>query len=517
MANYTLRVGRDAVVEAANVLETYPAVEDHTSPLYTVTLSQGGATAVSSPVCYSDNPYYSLVDGNPTGITLRNHWSQFSYTGSPVTVVVTAASGSVSGAQVRPSRKVGSGRVNTTARTITFSINQPGQYFVACPSLYDDPIFIFASAIDTDVPVVNGTTIVEFDETLDVAGPRPGATTVVFPAGVHETDLDYDAVTNNVATAFTLAFGEEVYIHGGAWVKGKIRGTGGSGVLKVRGRGTLSGEQYLGLADLLGNEIAVNIASNASGTFEMSGITITDSARKNFICSDGGFSIYDVKVFGVTGDFATMTSSSTADLCFTKVNDDHYKFFGSNAVITNATCYMQKVGPIMQCSWSETGTTVDNLMSGVDIVGADRPNLPDRGGGSSGIWSQTINNAVIKCGNIGQGTTAGHLSGTVFEDFRSDVTVWQVIGLDIKGSISGFTEGLGDIDDFTFRDMAFPATTTDSHINANGTSAGTITNLHFENLVVAGSPYRATDEGSATVTGRIRISGTDSSNTFTYS
>jgi hypothetical protein len=554
-----------------------------------------------SPVLYSDNPYWELIDGSNTGLCRRNHWSQFSFDGGPVTLVVTLLdSDSVASAVVRAGSWASGGTsaispsIDTVNKKITFSITTPGQYFVYVPSKAvaigdddsGDPLFIFVSDIDADKPVVNGTTIVNYDEALDVGTPRSGATTVCFPAGLHELDPDFNnvdsgtavsatastlrlragasfadnelagykviitsatlganqfreiasnvgstdtvtltenwdptptgtivyEVTEGAATSFKINYGDTVYIHGGAVVKGKIQGlNAGSGVMKIRGRGVLSGEQYLTLADVAGgNEIAINIASSTTGgnTVDVSGITIMDAPRKNFICNDAAFSLYDVKCIGITGDFATMTTGSTMDFCFTKLNDDHMKFFNSNATTTDHTCYLQKAGPGAHVSWQVTGNKSGNLLDGLHCVGADRPNLS---GGSVGTYTQFISNALVICTNLGSDPSAGHLTDYTFRNVTSDVTVYMPIGMWIAWNLTGFTDGLGDLDAFTFEDWDVPGQSTFCYFNGNGTSAGTITNFAFNRVFIGG--VKVTSANRATY---FKWDGNDDQATFTY-
>jgi hypothetical protein len=573
-------------------LDVYPAVTGKASSKYTMTVSQG--TSQTSPVLMSNNPYWSLIDGSNVGLTRRNHWSQFSFEGAPVTVVVTGALGvDVSNAVVRPLIKGITPTINTTARTITFQISTPGQYFVYIPSQRvlttdvnsGDPLFIFASAVDTNVPVVNGTTIVNYDSALDVGQPRSGATTVVFPAGIHELDPTFNnvdsgtavsattstlrlragaafadnelagyrviitsataganqireilsnvgstdtvtltenwtttptgtivyEVTKPAATSFKLNYGDEIYIKGGAWVKGKIQGlNAGTGLLKIRGRGTLCGEQYLTLADLAANEIAINIAtSTTSGnSVEASGITIMDSPRKNFICNDASFDLYDMKCIGITGDFATMSNNSTMDLCFTKLNDDHSKFFGNNCTITNHTAYMQKVGPVSHISWQVTGNFGNNVLDGVDVVGADRPNLTPS---QIGSYTQFISNAIVICTNLGNNGVPGHAAGNIYRNVRSDVPVYMPVGLWTKWNLTGFDEGLGDIDNMTFQNWSIAGQATFCVFNGNGTLTGRVTNCHFDNFRINGVKVVSANRGTY-----FKWLNLDDQATFTY-
>ena len=123
-------------------LETYDAVAGHTSDRWTVTVSQG--TPESSPVLYNDN---SAFANNSS----ENHWTQFSFTGEPVEVVVTDLVEDVTTCVVRPLHDAISTAVNTTDDSCTFTITEPGQWFVDTGE-YEEPLFIFASDIDDISP-----------------------------------------------------------------------------------------------------------------------------------------------------------------------------------------------------------------------------------------------------------------------------------------------------------------------------------------------------------------------------
>ena len=187
-------------------------------------------------------------------------------------MVVTDLVEDVTTCVVRPLHDAISTAVNTTVDSCTFTITEPGQWFVDTGE-YEEPLFIFASEIDTTVPIVNGTTIVNFDPDDHIGVPWPGGiTAVVFEPGVYNLDPNYVTPTDD---QWDLPFGVEVYIKGGAWVYGAINVSGGTGAFKLRGRGTLSGDIYESEAEDTSLRL-LEVASSASGTVEVEGVTFSD-------------------------------------------------------------------------------------------------------------------------------------------------------------------------------------------------------------------------------------------------
>jgi hypothetical protein len=158
-------------ITAGDMLETYEAVPGHTSDRWTVTASQG--IPEDSPVLYNIN---SAFEDNSS----ENHWTQFSFAGEAVEVTVTDLVEDVTTCIVRPLHDAVSTVVNTIDDSCTFTLTQPGQYFVDTGE-DEEPLFIFASAIDASVPVANGSSIVSFDGSMIYDPPEPGTTVVLEP------------------------------------------------------------------------------------------------------------------------------------------------------------------------------------------------------------------------------------------------------------------------------------------------------------------------------------------------
>ena len=221
---------------------------------------------------------------------------------------------------VRPLHDAISTAVNTTVDSCTFTITEPGQWFVDTGE-YEEPLFIFASEIDTTVPIVNGTTIVNFDPDDHIGVPWPGGiTAVVFEPGVYNLDPNYVTPTDD---QWDLPFGVEVYIKGGAWVSGAINVSGGSGAFKLRGRGTLSGDIYESEAEDTSLRL-LEVASSASGTVEVEGVTFSDPPSQAFVSYDSGLVQRDTKFFGShhTTDGTRLNSNSILEDSFFKTNDE---------------------------------------------------------------------------------------------------------------------------------------------------------------------------------------------------
>lgn len=478
--NYTFRVGHNPAVQATNSLVTYPAVAGHTSTRYTVTLSQGGEAAVNSPV---------LVDTKTIvlePLSETNHWTQFSFTGSPVTVTVTNLLANVASATIRPLRKGLSCRVSSVTDTVTFAINEPGQYWVDTGD-FDHPIFIFADPIETNVPVVNGTTVKAYSSGVSLSG----VTALVFEPGVHTLDPSYAGTVNK----YDVTYGVEMYIKGGAWVSGSILVATGSGAFKLRGRGTLSGDIYDAHAETASLR-TLECAADADGTVEVEGVTFAACPSHAFVTNDNGHTETYTKYFGFhhTTDGTRLGTGATLSKSFFKCNDDAVKLYGSNITVTDIVAWMQPTGSIFQCSWNQSSNNTNNSVSRVDVIHCDR---------TAGTFTQTINNGVVGCRKIAGGAT---FTNFTFDDVRVEKQAYQVwsLWLSWDGASAG---GAGAISDFTFSNWRIAATSLEpEYFTSNGAGApGTITDLNFVNCKVgaAGTPLTSAnfqDEGGADIT-----------------
>jgi len=483
-----------STTSSANLdLETYEAVAGHTSDRWKVTVSQG--TPKESPVLYNDNS--AFADNSS-----ENHWTQFSFSGKPVEVVVTDLLEPVTTCVVRPLHDAISTAVNTTDDSCTFTITRPGQYYVDTGE-DEEPLFIFASVTDASVPVANGSVIVNFDESMIDSPPEAG-TTVVFEPGEYNLDPDYDPLSPSGETPWALPFGTSVYIKGGAWVNGLIRVTTGTGSFSIKGRGTLSGSKYVHVDGDIDNRNLLFTGSGTSVSTEIEGITFADPIAPIFRSFDQGLQIRDTKWFGqyLETGAVRLNSDSVLEDSFFKTNDDNVNLFGSNIVVTNNVHWAQKNGCQYQLSWNQVANNANNLVQDVDIVHNDR---------TVGTYDQLINAGVVCGRHIG----GGDLHDQVFDDFRIEVAMFQLFSFTLEWEIPGFTTGTGSYDNMTFSNWVVAADSLNGNpngwfnsgvvaanpnIDLTGENPGTITDFVFENITINGAPLDDSDflcEGGA--------------------
>lgn len=481
-------------------LETYAAISGKTSDRWTVTASQG--TPESSPVQEIDNSDFSENSA-------ENHWTQFSFTGASVEVVVADLVEDVTTCTIRPTRDAISTSVDTGADTCTFTITAPGQYYVDTGE-DESPLFVFASAIDEDVPVDNGTTIKTY------TGPGmdlTGVTTLVFDPGVQSIDYGTNNGGNPCDTAAECSIAErtvlvvacpmELYIKGGAWVNGQVRFTGGTGACELRGRGTLAGGIYENTADVPVHSnlvYMVNHSSFSATTLTTEGITLAETPGPIHRSNDNGLLLRDVKFFGSVRESGSLrlNGSSLLEDSFFKANDDNVNLFGSNITVNNIVHWAQQTGCQYMLSWQagEGSNYTNNVVTEVDVIANSRVD---------GVQGQLINAGVVCSRNV----DGGDLSNQTFSDFSIEVAVFQLFAFTLKWDSTGFTDGVGSYADMHFEDWDVAADSVNSRPNGwfnsgvvagfdpdedlTGSDPGTITGFTFENITINGSPLVEAD------------------------
>jgi hypothetical protein len=373
---------------------------------------------------------------------------------------------------VRPLHDAISTAVNPTVDSCTFTITEPGQWFVDTGE-YEEPLFIFASEIDTSVPIVNGTTIVNFDPDAHIGVPWPGGiTAVVFEPGVYNLDPNYVTPTDD---PWDLPFGVEVYIKGGAWVNGGINVDKGIGAFKLRGRGTLSASIY----DFINGDTSRNLLrTGTSGTTTVEGVTFSDGVAPLFRSYDSGLIVRDVKYFGGRRETGAvrMNANGLIENSFFKTNDDNINMFGSNITVRNLVMWAQTTGCQIQLSWNQSANHSNNLVDDIDVIHND---------GTDGNYTQTINRGVVCSRHL----NGGNLHDQVFNDFRIEVAMFQLFSFTQQWDIAGFDVGTGSLDGMTFSNWDVAAASLQPEwFNGNSTSPGTITDFVFDAITINGTP-----------------------------
>lgn len=484
--------GSDPTSGASADVEVYPVPTGHTSARYTVALQQGVAASQDSPVLWVVNNW---GEANNADLTAENHWTQFSSGSWPVNVTAAATVADITSAVVRPARYAITPTVSAPNDTISFSIPGPGKYAVFPNGMDEYPLFIFASAIDTNVPTINGTTIKACSASLNWTGVN----TCVFEPGVYDLDSAYPQASNCNTTVNTgcvrspwyVPYGKEVYIKGGAWVDGQIElvCATGTGVFKIRGRGTLTGEQYRPNKEDQAYRMIHDDGNCATGSQVYDGITIALTPRQAIVAFDDASTYNDMKFMSFTGDAIRLNTGSSVTNSFFKVNDDSIKPYASNVTATDNVIWLQKTGVGVVFSWNGSSDITNVLVDGIDMIAADRATVS----AVPGVYTQCISNSLIGIQNM----NGGHIHGNTVQNVRIDVAPWMIFQFHNKGCLAGFIDGTGtEISDFTLKNISSPTPEQPSYFNGNGTSPGTIHDFHFQNVEIGGADLTNADMSS---------------------
>ena len=142
---------------------------------------------------------------------------------------------------------------------------------------------------------------------------------------------------------------------------------------------------------------------------------------------------------------------------------------------------MIQKGVNFSLSQDVTGVAV----SDVDIIASDRDQGPPSETG--------YNNAVVGCRNL-NGATMSQLS---FERVRLEASPYQLFGIRIQDTMTGFDSGLGSVEGLLFKDWvvaAMPLAV--SVFDGNGTQTGEIKTVTFDSVVVDGTAIDGTIEST---------------------
>lgn len=458
----------DVNVGNAASVTVYPGLPGnlYQSSVYAVTVSQ-------SNVNYTSYVYYSTNDfNNATTVSfmsLTNHWTSFSFSGTVQVKITLPLRTSITNATVHP--LIQNVPAVISSNTVTLTITNPGPYYVQIDNEQRNPIFIFANPPEVNVP-------------------SPGSSnTIYFAPGV------YNIGTTNIAS------GNTVYLAGGAYVMGRIYASGPAGAITVRGRGILSGIN-------LGNrgQFSQYMIDGTSGwvgtpniTVNVEGITITDPPGPHIVVFPGNAIVNNVKFMswwpstdGVEGYPGTVVSN-----CFFKVMDDNIHFDQDNVQAYNNVVWLQMSGSVIQMGWGVTASIYNGLVSNLDLIANDWGAWTGESDGSF------YNRGLVTLMNMGNTNVVDPPlyvveSGLTMENVRVETLPLQLFSVKIKGNpADGFPEyvmGYGAVSNLTFRNISVAQKpNVRSGFNGNGSYAGNISGVTFDNLTIGGTLVTATN------------------------
>lgn len=437
------------IAQNSNLI-VYPALpnQQFSSDLYEVTITQAGQTLPSYV-------YKSVREGGNTNnfATDANHWTAFSFSGA-VTVQVKWRDGTpVHAAVVRPLFKNLHAEVGD--RRVSFTLTAPANVYLELDGKPRDPLFIFANPLETDIPTKATPNVIYF-------GP-----------GV--TDLGQEPLN--------LSDGQTVYLAGGAYVKGRLQTVGptGSQAVAIRGRGILSGISVTGERGRF-SRFMIGATHNAP-ELQVEGIVITDLpgvgllAAKRLVAENVKLLAWLPQTDGISGG-----QNSLVQNCFLKVNDDVLHFHKSGLKLINNTVWRQNFGSVLQMGWNETQNVTGELCDGLDIIGDDA--------GRSNRKREYGNANIVALIDIHHHAA---YKNVVVANVRHEKRSAQLFGvltmLPLQDRFHDkYRDGRGSVEEMVLRNItAAEQPVNPSVFDGNGREPGTISNVTFENLRVAGN------------------------------
>ena len=420
------------------------------------------------------NPGFSngQLNGQPTSSTKEQStaWTSFS-AGVSVIVSITNAEPFTS-ARVLPSHE--GIPVSVQGATVSFPITHPGQYAVdfcssgsTCSESAVDlrnPLLIFANPPETDVPDPNAPNVTYF-------GP-----------GIHDLG----------SIPYVIQAGQLVYLAGGAYVRGFFRVADGAANWAIRGRGILSGE------GLQKSECVPDCPPMISGPREttgyIEGVTLIQSPLYNIALGgynatfDNGLDntgtrniVDNVKVIawhGNTDGIATAYGSedpgSVLRNSFFKVGDSAIHLNSSHLRVSHCTIWQLENAAPFEIS-DTLGSNLDIDVHDVRVEHSDVIRTEHE--------FESMETAVFSAHQGGKGT----LSQYLFDDLRVENSGFRLFSLAVRPSPwSRKNVDLAGLDDLLFRNISVSDAQTQPNLLQSYDRQHRLTNLRFENVVVAG-------------------------------
>ena len=421
---------------ASGALAVYPAPPWlAASPEYRVTVTQGGRTCTSFVYCSSAKWRTNKVKDTA--------WTTFAFDGR-VTVRVTKLQGVFKSCKILPSSRGIQPRIEGTSAV--FELDRPAKLSVEFDdSAASHPLLVFADPPETLVPRQDDPQVVWF---------APGVHDL--PGGV-----------------LRLQAGQTVYLAGGAFVWGRISGSGAKGA-RILGRGVLSGEKLPHVAaDGKQPEHFVMLGGGSDDVL-VDGPTLVDSPHYNLTIAGQHAVVRNVKMISwwFSTDGVGVDTHGLVEDCFFKVNDDALKLYHNDTTVRRCVIWQMENGAPFQLSWNMPGHNSGFHVSDCDVIRVEH------------AW-RNDNEAVFCAIHGGSGTMSDYL----FEDIRIENARWRLFSLVIKPN--EFAQGVrepGCISNVVFRhitaDGPFTLPNRLRGFNANSR----VDNIRFEQVVVGGQP-----------------------------
>lgn len=308
-------------------------------------------------------------------------------------------------------------------RKLIITLDKPRKLYVEMEGMDEDPLFIFADAMEKNIPdpAGNDVLLIKTDMNADQVKESIKTTSkniIYFEKGIHS----YGDVTDKEYAGYQLPLVSDktYYIPGGAYIIGSFYGEDVHNTT-MRGRGIVTGcgKERLAKSVSIPYNIVMFAGSGAGQVVE--GITITNPPHF-CILTRGKMDCVNVKMFGwwhQTDGFGGNEGSLIED-CFLKVNDDVVKIYRNKQIARNLVIYKQINGAAFQLGWGPYGSAHDCHISDIYIV-KDDPKTP---GG-------TGNTAIVNLRNNG----GSEIKNLIFENVYVDNNVQRTLGITLKGGL----------------------------------------------------------------------------------
>jgi hypothetical protein len=300
--------------------------------------------------------------------------------------------------------------------------------------------------------------------------------------------LYYGPGTTDIGANFSPGTRKNIFLAGGAYVRGSFKGSAGN--YRIWGRGVLSGE-----SNPDGNDIrAIDLYGGAT---RIEGITVTNFKGQFTYPSPllGGWGpnavVRDFRIVrpgcnmnggGSVGGIWTGDHGLNQD-CFSLTDDDNYYLEGiSYTKIKDCVSITRGGGAPIQIGWGSTKNTINDTVSGFDIIYGEIGN--DWGGSEACIWSPN-----------GGGQPANNL---LIENVRCEGNVSRLFGLcALSHNIGGWgVTGPTELKNMTFRNITVLGSQNKKSVLQGYDASHQVRDITFENVTINGVLLTGANSGT---------------------
>ncbi len=324
--------------QGTDTIVTYPEYPERVARdyLYEVSVSQGG-NRYQLPV-YNYERHANHYSGNGVNSEMDRRFCEFSFSSGDVTVEITVHEDMTS-YMVMPSEKsIASANADNT---VTFTIDEPGQYVFR---INDDDYYnlaIFADAAETDVPNPSAENVIVFNE----ENPAPKSIQRRANASVNSVTHAYTYVDGTTryaegtvlyfeagwhdVTSLGLDSNQQVYLAPGAVLNSRIQVNADAENVKIFGRGMLRD----------GNDTR---AYNSDGLFCY---LLNIGYGWNPLCAAKNVEVRDIKLldsksFNVVFNAAKNCTLDNIKIISNEISTDGISYWGGSSEITVKNSYI---------------------------------------------------------------------------------------------------------------------------------------------------------------------------------